>query len=118
MATRPGAEALAQRYVDDLKPCYEWEGFHNCPEAEATFAERYLARNPGSPFSEYLPLLIAHRWLCAADGYAYEEQPKEAARARLAAAAPLATALEAPSLLIRTAAQELKARGRCFERSI
>lgn len=112
-AARPGAEAVAQRYVDELRPCYEWEGFHDCPEHEAQFAEQYLAKNPNGPFSEFLPLLIANRWLCAAEGYELEEQPTEAARARLAAVAPLAIALKSQSLLIRTAAQEQKARGRC-----
>jgi len=112
-ASGSGVEALAQRYVDELKPCYEWEGFHDCPEHEAKFAGQYLVKNPDDPFSEFLPLLIANRWLCAAEAYEFEEQPKDAARARIAAAAPLATALKSESLLIRTAAQELKTRGRC-----
>ena len=112
-ASRPGVERLAQQYVDDFKPCYEWEGFHDCPENEARFAELHLAKNPDSPLSEFLPLLIANRWLCAAEGYEHEERPQDAARARLAAAAPLATALRSLSLLIRTAAQEQQARGRC-----
>ena len=112
-SSRPGVEMLAQRYVDELRPCYEWEGFHDCPEREARFAEQHLAKNPNSPFAEFLPLLIAHRWLCAAEGYQYEERQQDAARARRAAAAPLATALKSRSLLIRTAAQEQQARGRC-----
>ena len=106
-------ERLAQQYVDDLRPCYEWEGFHECPENEARFAEEHIAKNPNSPFAEFLQLLTAHRWLCAAEGYEREERPQDADRARQAAATPLATALNARSLLIRTAAQELKARGRC-----
>ena len=32
------APALAAAYVDSLRPCYEWEGFHDCPEREASFA--------------------------------------------------------------------------------
>ena len=52
-STRSGVEQLAQEYVDTLRPCYEWEGFHECPEREAIFAERYLIdirtrRLPGS----------------------------------------------------------------------
>jgi hypothetical protein len=34
-AARPGAERLAREYVDELRPCYEWEGFPDCPEREA-----------------------------------------------------------------------------------
>jgi len=112
-ASRSGVEALAQRYVDDLKPCYEWEGFHDCPEREARFAEQYLAANPTSPFREFLQLLDAHRWICTAEGYEREEMPQEAARARRAAEPSLATALQSRPLLIRTAAQELKELGRC-----
>jgi hypothetical protein len=58
--------------------------------------------------------LIAHRWVCAAEAYEFEEQPQEAAWARRSAASSLAAALEAQSLLVRTAAQEQQARGRCF----
>lgn len=71
----------------------------------------YTARE--GTFSEFLTLLIANRWLCAAEGYEFEEMPRQAASARGAAVAPLANALKAQSLLIRTAAQELQARGRC-----
>jgi hypothetical protein len=113
-ANRPGVDRLAQQYVDELKPCYEWEGMHDCPEAEAKFAQQYLANNPNSPFREFLPLLAANRWLCTAEGYDFEERPREAARSRRAAAAPLATALKAQSVLLRTAAQELRARNKCF----
>ena len=108
------SDTLAQQYVDELKPCYEWEGFHDCPEHEARFAEQYLARNPNSPFAELLPLLIANRWLCAAEGYEHEERSQDAARARRATASPLAAALKSQSVVIRTAAQEQQARGRCL----
>jgi hypothetical protein len=112
-AAKTGVERLAQRYVDELRPCYEWEGFHDCPEREAKFAEQYLAGNPDTPFREFLQLLRAHRWICAAEGYDREEVPQDGARARRSAEAPLATALTSRSLLIRTAAQELKDRARC-----
>ena len=113
-ASASGSERLAQQYVDELRPCYEWEGFHDCPEREARFAEEHLAKNPNSPFAEFLPLLIAHRWVCTAEGYEREERPQDAVRARQSAEAPLAAALKTQSLLIRTAAQEQQARGRCF----
>ena len=112
-----GAEALARQYVDDLRPCYEWEGFGECPEREAKFAERYLSAHPDSPFREFLPLLIAHRSLCAAEGYEQEERPQEAARSRRASEGPLAIARKSRSMLIRTAAVELMQRGRCYETS-
>src|SRR6516162_3368556 len=51
----PRAADMARAYVDSLKPCYEWEGFHGCPEHEAQFADDYSATHPNSPFSEYLP---------------------------------------------------------------
>ena len=63
------APQLAVAYIDGLRPCYEWEGFHHCPEREAEFADEYLAANPDGPFSTSLPLLAAHRRLCAAEAY-------------------------------------------------
>jgi len=27
----PRAPQLAVTYVDSLRPCYEWEGYHDCP---------------------------------------------------------------------------------------
>jgi len=69
----PRAATLAQDYVTRLRPCYEWEGFHDCPERDASFADEYQAANPNGPFSNYLPLLAAHLWLCAAEGYDYEQ---------------------------------------------
>ena len=111
----PRAPALAAAYVDGLRPCYEWEGFHDCPEHEAEFADEYQAAHPGGPFSTYLPLLAAHRWLCAAEGYDYENDPTEAARSRRNYQQRVSTAQKSRVLLIRTAADRLAARGRCFE---
>jgi len=82
IATESGAGAAAPKYVEALNPCYEWEGYHDCPEREAEFAEQYLIRHPHSVFAEYLPLLIAHRWICTAEAYDYEKKPVDAARAR------------------------------------
>lgn len=110
----PKAPALALAYVSELKPCYEWEGFHDCPGREAAFAEKYQATHPDGPFSQYLPLLAAHRWLCAAEAYTYEKQPVETARSRGEYEQALASALKSPSLLVRSAAQALKTRGACY----
>jgi len=113
-STSPGANALALAYVTELQPCYEWEGFSDCPEREATFAAKYLTSHPAGPFSQYLPLLEAHRWLCAAEAYESEKAPTEATRTRQAYEQALSTARRSSSLLIRTAAGELGARARCL----
>src|SRR5262249_49445037 len=110
----PGAPDMARAYVASLRPCYEWEGFHDCPEREARFADDYSATHPNSPFSPYLPLLAAHRWLCAAEAYDYEQKPAEAERSRRAYEARLEVALRTDDLLLRTAAQRLAARRRCL----
>jgi hypothetical protein len=107
------APSLAATYVDKLRPCYEWEGVHDCPEQEAIFADDYLAANPQSPFAAYLPLLAAHRWLCAAEGYDYEKRPEDAARSRREFEARVRIAAQSPNALIRAAAVRLAARGRC-----
>ena len=110
----PKAPALAAAYVDRLRPCYEWEGFHDCPEREAIFAADYQTANPGGPFSDYLPLLAAHRWLCAAEAYEYEKQPEGAARSRRAYETMVSTARQSKTLLIRLAAERLAERSSCF----
>jgi hypothetical protein len=110
----PAAETLAVAYVDGLRPCYEWEGYHDCPEHEARFAEEYQTTHPSGPFSEYLPLLAAHRWLCTAEAYEYEKRPEDAALSRRAYEQAISTALQSTVLIIRTAAEGLTARGRCF----
>ena len=112
----PQAPALAAAYVDSLRPCYEWEGFHDCPEREAIFADEYQAAHPSGPFHEYLPLLAGHRWLCAAEGYEYENQQDGATRSRRACKQAIATARRSPALLIRSAAEGLIARGRCVSK--
>ncbi len=112
-STLPGADALALAYVTELRPCYEWEGSSECPEREAVFAAQYQAKHPSGPFSDYLPLLESHRWLCAAEAYVFEKAPGEAARARRQHEHALTIARRSLSLLVRTAAGELAARGRC-----
>ena len=113
VSTSPGADPLAVAYVNGLRPCYEWEGSHDCPEREAAFAAKYQASHPTGPFSQYLPLLEAHRWLCAAEAYESEKAPAEAERTRRAYEQALSVASQSASLLIRTAALEQKTRARC-----
>lgn len=110
----PMAQTLAAEFVERLKPCYEWEGYHDCPEREARFAAAYHAANPDGPFREYLPLLVAHRWVCTAEAYDYEERPEDAIRARREFESALSTARRSTALLVRIAAEELRTRGRCF----
>ena len=113
-AGMPGAERLAQEYVDDLRPCYEWEAYHDCPEREAIFAERYLLDHPATAFADFLRLLAAHRWLCTAEAYEREQQPASAARARRDYQKAVERAVHSKSPLMRVAADELKLNDRCF----
>lgn len=110
----PRGPMLAETYVNKLQPCYEWEGFHDCPEREAVFATGYQTANPNGPFNHYLPLLAAHRWLCTAEGYEYEKRPEDAARSRQAYERAISTARQSTALLVRRAADELTTRRRCF----
>jgi hypothetical protein len=112
----PKAPALARAYVDDLRPCYEWEGFHECPEREAAFARAYLQANSRGPFTDYLRLLTAHRWLCAAEAYEYETQPAGAARSRKDYEDAITIAKRSASAMIGMAAQRLVERNSCFSR--
>jgi hypothetical protein len=110
----PSASALAVAYVKDLRPCYEWEGFHDCPEREARFADEYLAAHATGPFSAYLPLLAAHRWLCTAEAYEYESRPTDAETSRRLYRERLLIAQASRVLFVRRAAESLAARGKCF----
>lgn len=110
----PRAPQLAAAYVDSLRPCYEWEGMSECPAREARFADEYINRHVDSPFVEYLPLLTAHRWLCAAELFEFEKDPEEARMARRRYDVRIAQALKAKSLVVRAAADRLAARRTCF----
>jgi hypothetical protein len=109
----PQAASLATDYVNRLRPCYEWEGYHDCPEREARFADEYQAAHPGGPFRVLLPLLSAHRWLCTAEAYDYEQNPAGAAGARRTFDQRLSDARRSSALLLRTAAERLAVRMRC-----
>jgi hypothetical protein len=117
MARTPGADAAALAYVTDLAPCYEWEGYSDCPAREASFANEYQRTQPGAPFSDLLPLLEAHRWLCAAEGFDYEENAQGAASARARYGASLKAAAASGDRLVRIGAAELEARGTCIRTS-
>lgn len=114
ISDHPQAPALAFDFVEQLHPCYEWEGLSECPQREAIFAAAYQSARPDGPFSSYLPLLIAHRNLCAAEAYTFEQKSAEAARTRRDYEEALAVALTSKSPLVRTAATRLAARGSCL----
>src|SRR4029078_5892193 len=101
LADGPAATARAVRYVDQLRPCYEWEGYHDCPEREATFAERYQREHPGDVLNMSLSLLAAHRCISAAEDYHYEKHPADSARSGRAYTDALAAARVARSPLMR-----------------
>ena len=84
----------------------------DCPEEEAIFTDKYQLANPDGPFRELLPLVAAHLWLCAAEFSSSDSE--RAARATQGYAKDIAVAIQSPSLLIRTAAEGLRARGRCY----
>jgi hypothetical protein len=110
----PNVAALAREYVAALRPCYEWEGFHSCPEREAQFADSYQADHAGGPFAQYLPLLSAHRWLCAAEAYHYEGAVGDERRSRRAYEQALKVARSSAAPLVRAAADALERRGSCI----
>lgn len=110
--TDQGAARAAVEYVDALRGCYEWEGMPDCPEDEARFTEKYQLERPDGPLRAVLPLVAAHLWLCAAE---FSQAGSE--RAALATQGydrNIGVALTSTSLLLRTAAEGLKARGRCY----
>jgi hypothetical protein len=110
----PRAQALAKEYVEALSPCYEWEGMSDCPAREAQFADEYINRHVDSPLVSYLPLLAAHRWLCAAELFDFEKSPDEALSANRRYAVRLAQARRSNNILIHAAAEQLAARHSCF----
>jgi hypothetical protein len=114
ISAEPQAPKLAREYVAELWPCYEWEGYHDCPEREATFADAYQKNHSNGPFSAYLPLLAAHRWLCTSEAYIYEKRPTDAEQSRRRYETEIAVARKSELLLVRTAADSLMRRGKCY----
>jgi hypothetical protein len=114
LSDHPDAARLAMEYVRDLTPCYEWEGFHDCPEREAEFADKYFTVHPVGPFRSYLPLLAAHRWLCAAEAFDYEGKPEDSKRSLELFEVRASVARTSSDALIRAAADRLAERRSCF----
>lgn len=107
------ASERASRYVAAWRPCYESEGFHDCPKRDAEIADGYRV-SVSSPLREFLTLLAAHRWLCAAEAYTFEENLAFAADARRTFRARVSEAVKARSPMLRRAASRLRDRATCF----
>jgi hypothetical protein len=107
------AEEVAD-FVEGMRPCYEWEGFSECPRREAAFADFWMEYHPHSSFEAFLPLFAGNRWLCAADGFDGEKEPAKAADARTRAAALLQRAKAGEDPLFRYAAAQMLADPKCF----
>ena len=84
------------------------------PFMTSVFAAQYQKAHVGGPFGEFLTLLAAHRWLCAAEAYEYEKDPNGVARSRREYEQALSLARQSPAPRVRAAADELAARDRCF----
>jgi len=79
----PGVEKLAAAFVAAAPIAHEWEGMHDGPIREATFAENELKKDPASPLAPWLYLFIAQRQRVAFESYENEgdvEGMKAAAR--------------------------------------
>jgi hypothetical protein len=106
----------AVSFVEGLRPCYEWEGFSDCPQKEAEFAEFWLKWDPSSSFREFLPIFASHRWTCAAEALEYEKKPAEAAAAHARSKKLIAVGLQSVDPLMRYLARELERDRRCHTR--
>ena len=107
------AEEVAD-FVEGMRPCYEWEGFSECPWREAEFADLWLRLHPHSRVAAYLPLFAGNRWLCAADGYDLEKEPAKAADARRRATERLKQAAAGKDPLFALVAKQMLADSRCL----
>jgi|SRR5688500_11559248 len=106
----------AVSFVEGLRPCYEWEGFSDCPQKEAEFAEFWRKWYPSSSFREFLPVFASHRWICAAEALEREKNPAEAAAAHARSKKLIAGGLQSADPLMRYLARELERDGRCRTR--
>ena len=101
-------------FVEGMRPCYEWEGFSECPWREAEFADVWLRLHPRSRFAAYLPLFAGNRWICAADGFDLEKESAKAADARRRATDRLTQAAAGKDPLFALVAKQMLADPRCF----
>ena len=100
--------------VGGMRPCYEWEGFSDCPLREAEFAVFWMGHQPRSAFIAFLPLFAGQRLLCAAEGFDYEEAPTKAAEARRRARLLLEQAAAGRDALFSYVAKQILAEPRCL----
>jgi hypothetical protein len=57
----PGVEKMAAAFVADAPIAHEWEGMHDRPLAEATFAEGVLSKDQSSPLAPWIYAFVAER---------------------------------------------------------
>ncbi len=109
----PDIVEIAADFAGSARFLYEWEGFPESPLEEATGAEGYLKRHPGTPIAPYLHLFIAHRQLCAASLSKFPEE-RDTAMARFRADMEIAKRATQP--LIRFQAFDLDLHPRCYDK--
>ena len=101
-------------FVNGMRPCYEWEGFSECPWREAEFADLWLRLHPHAAFADFLPLFSGNRWICAADGFDLEKEAAKAADARKRATERLTVAAAGNDALFALVATQMLADPRCL----
>jgi len=69
----PGIEKLAADFVSAAPIAPEWEGMHDGPLAEATFAENVLKKDPSSPLAPWFYIFIAERQRISFESYENEK---------------------------------------------
>jgi hypothetical protein len=73
MIDAPGIEKTAAEFVAAAPIAYEWEGMHDGPIAEASFAEGVLNKDPSSRMVPWLCVFIAQRQRIAFETYENEK---------------------------------------------
>lgn len=107
------AEEVAD-FVEGMRPCYEWEGFSDCPLREAEFAEFWIRHHPHSSFAAFLPLFAGNRFLCAAEGFDHEKESAKAVDARRRATGYLTQAAGGKDPLFKLVASQMLADPKCL----
>jgi hypothetical protein len=69
----PDVEKMAVEFVAAAPIAYEWEGMHDGPVAEASFAENVLKQDPASPLAPWFYVFIAQRQRIAFESYENEK---------------------------------------------
>jgi hypothetical protein len=105
-------QALA--FVQAAPIADEWDGMPAEPLAEAAYAEKVLAMDPGTPLAPFLHLFIAQRDRAAAEAAIFREDPAAAAAATAAAEKHLALARADPDPIYGLVADDLERMERVY----